>query len=178
MTHYQMMPRYRSRMAMRPIQRIKHVVDASATLTKNTQLNQQMIRAKDAPILANTTEVLTGSKVYGIYLKVEVASNEVATAGAIPNVYLMVGKNPANALTTPAANAVGSSDVKRMILHQEMIMIENSGKGGNARILFNGVVKIPRGASRFGPDDALHVSVFCPALDIALCIQCHYKEFR
>ncbi len=168
--------RFRS-MALRPIHRIKHVVDASATLASGTKLNQALIVAVDAPTLGNITQVETGAKVNGIYLKIEVASNETEVVGAIPNVYLMVFKNPGGNNTFPNANVVGTSDLKRYVIHQEMIMMENS-KGGNPRVLFNGVVVIPKGMRRFAPADELRAQVFSPQIDIAVCFQCHYKEFR
>ncbi len=167
----------RHRMALRPIQRIKHVVDSSATLTAAAQLNTVLVKASDTPVLANTTEVITGSKVYGIYLKYEVASNEAQDVGAIPNVYLAIFKNPGSNLSNPVPNAVGANDDKRYVIHQEMIMLDNK-LGGNPRILFNGVIKIPKGLSRFGPNDALTASILAPALNIASCLQCHFKEFR
>ncbi len=172
-----MMARYRS-MALRPIHRIKHVVDSSATLAKATVLPTSLITAVDAPVLANTNEVETGAKVNGIYLKVEVASNDPIDVGAIPNVYMAVVKSPGDNLATIDPTTVGSNDNKRFVIHQEMIMIENKGQGSNARVLFNGVIAIPKGYRRFGPNDRLYVNIRSNALDIALCFQCHYKEFR
>ncbi len=168
---------YRRTMALRPVHRIKHVVDSSATLAAGSQLNTTVLSSVDAPTLAGTAQVETGSKCYGLYIKVEVASNEVEDVGAIPNVYFGLFKSPGNAVTPPALNAVGASDDKRWMLHQEMIMIENS-KGGNPRVLFNGVVKIPKGMSRMAINDSLFLCILSPAIDIALCFQCHYKEFR
>ncbi len=161
---------------MRPVNRIKHVVDSSATVTAGTQLNSLLIDAVDDPVLANTAQVQTGSTVNGIYLRVEIASNET-DAGAIPNVYMTVGKNPGGNLTFPQGNAVGSNDNKRYIIHQEMIMMQNLA-GGNPRTLFNGVIVIPKGYRRFGPDDQLVVTLLSTAVNFALCFQCHYKEFR
>ncbi len=166
----------RSQVRLRPINRIKHVVDTSGTVTAGTQLNFALIRAKDAPVLANTSEVETGSIVNGIYLKVEVASNET-DAGAIPNVYLEVLKNPGDNITAPAPNAVGSNDNKRFVIHQEMIMMQNLA-GGNPRIIFNGVIAIPKGYRRFGPNDVLAIALISPAVNFAFCLQCHYKEFK
>ncbi len=164
-------------MALRPVNRIKHVVDSSATQGAATANNFFVVSAKDAPVIGGTSEVQTGAKVNGFYLKVEVASNETEDVGAIPNVYMIVFKNPGGNLTVPAANAVGANDNKRYVIHQEMIMIENS-KGGNPRTLFNGVIVIPKGYRRMGPNDTLSVHVLSPAIDIAVCYQAHYKEFR
>ncbi len=162
---------------MRPVQRIKHVVDFPATLAAATNLAIPVVAAKDAPVLANTTEVVTGSTVNGIYIRVEVASNETEDVGAIPQVYLMVSKNPGGNLTMPSPNVVGSNDNKRFVFHQEMMMIENS-KGGNPRTLFNGVVVIPKAYRRMGPNDEINVTIRSTALDIVVCLQAHYKEFR
>ncbi len=171
------MARFRRSMALRPIHRIKHVVDLSQATAAGAQFNTPLIDTVDAPVLASTNQVETGAKVNGIYLKVEVASNEAQDVGAIPNVYMNIMKNPGNNVTVPAANAVGASDNKRFVIHQEMLMIDNK-LGGNPRILFNGVIAIPRGYRRFGPDDALTLSILSPAINIVSCLQCHYKEFR
>lgn len=165
-------------MALRPVHRIKHVVDASATLAKNTSLATGLVDATDTPTLAATASVETGAKVNGVYLKVIVASNEAQVSGAVPNVYMTVFKNPGNNLTgLPLGNAVGVSDNKRWFIHQEMVMIDNK-VSGQPTVMFNGVIVIPKGMRRFGPDDRLAVAVFCPAINITFCIQAHYKEFR
>ncbi len=171
-----MMARFRSQ-SLRPIHRIKHVVDSSATLAAAASLNVFLVTTKDAPVLANTTEVETGAKVNGIYLKVEVASNEAQDVGAIPNVYMIITKNPGGNITIPTPNAVGADDNKRFVIHQEMLMIDNN-LGGNPRTLFNGVIMIPKGYRRFGPNDTLVATFQSPALDIVVCAQAHYKEFR
>ncbi len=164
-------------MALRPINRIKHVFDSSATLGKATQLNLNLAQATDTPTLANVVSIETGAKVNGIYLKVEVASNDPFDAGIIPNVYMIITKNPGGNITIPTPNAVGSNDNKRFVIHQEMIMLNNL-QGGNPRVLFNGVVAIPKGYRRFAPNDLLVISFLAPAIDIAVCLQAHYKEFR
>ncbi len=172
-----MMGRYNRGMALRPVNRIKHVVDSSATLAAAATGTVVLIKSVDDPSLATTNECETGSKVNGIYLRVEVASNETEDVGAIPNVYMSITKNPAAAITPPAPNNVGANSLKKYVIHQEMVMIENS-KGGNSKTLFNGVIKIPRGYIRNGPLDQLILNVLSPAIDIVFCIQCHYKEFR
>ncbi len=173
------MARYRSRgMALRPIVRIKHVVDNSATLAANVTLPITVVSATDTPVLGNAVGVETGSKVNGIYIRVEAASNEAIDLGAIPNFYMIVAKNPGGNVTIPPPNQVGVNDNKRFVIHQEMTMIENKGQGSNARTIFNGVVVIPKGMRRFGPNDILSVFLLCPALNTAVCLQAHYKEFR
>ncbi len=172
------MARYRNRgMALRPVHRIKHVVDTSATVAAGVALTTDVIKSVDAPVIANTNEVETGSKVNGIYLKVIAASNEATVAGAIPNVYLAIRKNPSHALPADAINNIGDSDQKKYVIHQEMVMIQNV-ISSNPTTVFNGVVVIPKGYVRNGPNDRLEVTILCPQIDISFCLQCHYKEFR
>ncbi len=172
------MARYRSRMALRPVNRIKHVVDNSATIGAGAAGAFTLALATDTPTLANTAGVETGSKINGFYIRFEVASNEAIDLGAIPNFYFMVWKNVGGNLTTPVPNAVGGNDNKRFVIHQEMTMIENKGQGSNARTVFNGVVVVPKGMRRMAPNDQWLVQTICPALDTAQCVQSHYKEFR
>ncbi len=170
------MARYRN-MALRPINRIKHVVDSSGTVTAAAQVNFKIAEAKDAPVIGNTHEVETGSKINGFYLRFEVASNQVTEAGAIPNFYFFVWKDPGGNLTAPVPNAVGSNDNKRFVIHQEMTMLQNQ-VSSNPRTVFNGVIVIPKGMRRMGPNDVWKVETLCPAIDTAQCVQIHYKEFR
>ncbi len=153
------------------------MVDFNATLAKNTLLISDLIRTVDAPVITTEQHVVTGSKVNGIYLKVVVASNEATVAGAIPNVYMSIQKNPGSALTNLDPRTIGDEDLKKYVIHQEMSMIENR-ISGIPTVLFNGVVKIPKGYIRNGPDDALKIIIVCSAIDMTVCYQCHYKEFR
>ncbi len=163
-------------MAVRPVQRIKHVVDSNGLLTAGSNLEIALVEQDETPTLADTNAVITGAKVNGIYLKVEVVSNET-DAGAIPNAYLAVYKNTTGLASTIGPNAVGSNANKKLVIHQEMVMLNNV-QGGNPRILFNGVIVIPKGMRRFGPSDELICVIRSNALNIAYCLQCHYKEFR
>ncbi len=154
------------------------MVDSSATQPGGSQGLFIIATATDTPTLAVSTSVETGSKINGFYLRYEVASNEAIDLGAIPNVYMYLWKNPGGNLSAPAANNVGTNDNKRFIIHQEMTMIENKGQGSNARTVFNGVIVVPKGQRRMGPNDQWQLQVLAPALNTVMCIQCHYKEFR
>ncbi len=172
------MARYRTGMALRPINRIKHVFDSSGTFAAAGLGSFPIALATDTPTLAATNSVETGAKINGFYIRLEVASNEAIDLGAIPNVYMMLAKNVGGNLTLPEPNVVGGSDNKRFVIHQEMTMIENKGQGSNSRTLFNGVIVIPKGMRRMGPADLWSLNILSPALNIAACIQVHYKEFR
>ncbi len=158
---------------MRPIQRIKHVIDKQDATTALVQYTLNLVTASDTPDLASTSEVQTGSTVNGIFLSVQV--NYESGAG-LPNIYMLVGKNPGGNITLPNANVVGADDNKRFIIHQEMLMLTNGDDQG--RTLFHGVIALPKGYRRFGPNDLLTLQIFTPGIAANVCIQCHYKEFR
>ncbi len=168
--------RRRMSMALRPINRIKHVVDAEGTVT-TTQSVVDLIKATDTPTLAQTQVVETGSKVNGFYLHVEVLHS---SGTGRPNIYMAIFKNPGGNLTAPQADAVGGSDNKRYVIHQEMILMSGDAGNGLPRPLFNGVLGIPKGMRRFGPDDSLQLLLKSKNTGIQadFCMQTHYKEFR
>jgi len=159
---------------LRPVNRIKHVIDNQQGIGLGTQPTVNLIEANDNPVITNNAEVQTGSTVNGIYLNIEAYAT---TAGALANIYIIIMKNPGGNLTIPFANLVGSSDNKKYVIHQEMKMMEQS-VNGNPRTIFNGVVVIPRGYRRFGPNDLLTVAYHAPGVNANVCTQCHYKEFR
>ncbi len=166
--------RRRSNLSIRPVHRIKHVIDLQSGLIANTLEATDLALTKDAPVLANTAEVEVGSKINGIYLNVEAYAT---TSGALANVYLAVVKNPGGNLTFPNPNVMGSDDNKKYSIHQEMKMLEQS-VNGNPRTIFNGVIVIPRGYRRNAPNDRLWLLMYAPGVNISYCMQCHYKEFR
>ncbi len=161
-------------MSLRPVHRIKHVIDVQGGLVAGTQVRNTIIETVDAPTLTNTNEVETGSKVNGIYLHVEAyAIGDLA----LSNVYMGVFKNPADQLSPPSVNQVGKSPLKKYFVHQSMVIVQEL-TAGNPRVLFDGVIKFPKGYIRNGPADKWEVILLAPGVNMSFCFQCHYKEFR
>ncbi len=164
---------------LRPVHRIKHVVDAEGTVDDTPNVGVDLINSVDAPVLGSTNQVMVGSKVSGIYLHLECI--HISGVGR-PNFYMIVRKNPGNifAIGTQDPKLIGLSDEKRYVLHQEMVMGSGDAGNGLPRVVFNGVIRIPRGFSRFGPNDRLQLIMRAgnagPNFD--WCMQCHFKEFR
>ncbi len=151
-------------------------MDLQLAVAAGATVGHILIKAVDAPVLANTTEVETGSKVNGIYLHVEI--NRTGTsAGTLANFYIAIMKNPGFNIADVSPNTVGSDDNKRFVIHQEMVMTSGQDNS-NPRTVFNGVVVIPRGYRRFGPNDQLRLILESPGVNMNVCFQCHYKEFR
>ncbi len=133
-----------------------------------------LVIADDNPDNANVSEVVTGSTVNSIYLKVEVYATNTA---ALANAYMYVIKNPGDNLTLVNGNVVGASDIKKFVIHQEMVMMEKNTTG-NPRTLFVGVIKLPRGYRRMGTDDKLQLVLFTGGTTADFCFQCIFKEYR
>ncbi len=174
-----MVARFRS--SLRPINRIKHVIDQQISVPINVNLLNVIVNTVDAPTLGTAIEVQTGSTVNNIFCTIEAVATESNT-GKTPNFYIYFYKNPgSNIATFPNANAVGVSDNKRFIFHQEMVMVQGSaGDDGVPRNVFKGVIKIPKIYRRMAPGDQIGIAYFVPSTGIALtvCLQAHYKEFR
>ncbi len=167
------MPRFRS--ALRPIHRIKHVIDSQFATALGVVENTTLAISVDAPTLAGVAQVETGSTINGIFLSIEVVNTGVT--GVLANCYMMIFKNPGGNLTFPNPNVVGADDNKKYVFHQEMIMLQMQDNS-NPRTLFKGVIAIPKHYRRMAINDTIVVSVFSPGIEITGCIQCHYKEFR
>ncbi len=161
-------------LSLRPVHRIKHMVENQQALAIDTQTSVDIIKAVDAPIIANRPEVETASTVHGIFLNVQVAATSTAS---IANVYMAVVKNPGGNLAFSKINVLGSDDNKKYVIHQEMIMTEKNTTA-IPRTLFKGVIAIPRGYKRFGINDTLQLLMFSPGVTYEVCFEAIYKEFR
>lgn len=163
-----------SNQSLRPINRIKHVIDSQFATAVATQANLDIASTTDTPTLGVANSVETGSKINGIYLKVEISPTSEA---ALANAYMFLYKNVGGNTTAPQANVVGTSDNKRFVFHQEMVMNGDS-VNKNPRTVFNGVIAIPKGYRANRPNDLLQLYFLTPGITANWCVQCHYKEFR
>ncbi len=161
--------------AIRPVNRIKHVVDLQFAVALGVNEDLVFIKTVDTPTLAGTKQVETGSKCNGCFISCEVTNT--GTTGVLSNAYFMIFKNPGANLTFPNPNVVGADDNKKYVVHQEMVMLQPQDNS-NPRTLFKGVIKFPRQYQRNGPNDTWTIRVFSPGIELSGCIQVHYKEFR
>ncbi len=167
------MARFRSRLS--PVNSQKHIIDKQGALGVDTQVLETLIVATDTPALADVDGVEVGSHVYGLFLNVQVAATSTA---ALANVYMYLFKNPGNNIgTIPKANLLGTSDFKRQVFHEEMIMTEKNTTA-IPRTLFKGVIKIPKTFHTMRRADQVSIALYSPGVTFEYCIQCIYKEFR
>jgi len=174
------MPRSRS-MSLRPVNSKKHIVDVASSTILAVLTAIPVIEANDAPTLGSVTQVLSGSTVNAIFLRVEVmATNQWS---GVSRIYMSVYKDPGGNAGNPNPNGSGSDDKKRFILHQEMTMLAGtlSATPNFPRTMFQGVVRIPPRLRRMGYGDRVRVLLQNGAGETTgianVCIQCIYKEF-
>ncbi len=162
------------RSSIRPVNSRKNVRDQQGGLAIGVQTIVALADAVDAPTLAAPASVQTGCVINGFFLNVQVRAT---TEAALPNAYMAIAKNVGNNLTFPDANAVGVNDNKRFVIHQEMAMLSGSTEPSIPITLFKGVIRIPKGMRRMGPDDQWQCLLFSPGVTTDFCVQCIYKWF-
>ncbi len=160
---------------LRPVNSIKHIFDKQGALVVDTKVAEDLVLADDTPTSGAPVKVLTGSTVGSIFLNVQVAPTSEAS---IANIYMYILKNPGGNLTSVDGNKVGTSDIKKFVLHQEMIMCQQEATSSIPRTLFKGVIKIPIRMKRMGTNDKLQLILYAPGVTVNYCVQCIYKEFR
>ncbi len=164
-------------MVLANIQRIKHIVEAEGNVDDSPVSTVDLINTVDSPAFTNAVNCETGSRVHGIYLHLEVSH----TSGTgRPNIYFIIFKNPGANLTAPDPKAVGITDERKYVIHQGMVMMSGDAANGLPRVMFDGVIRIPKLYQRNGIKDKLQLVIRTGTTDLAadFCLQCIYKEFR
>ena len=172
------MPRGMSR-ALHPVNSIKHVIDTPTSTVLAVTSQVPIVVAVDSPVLASAEQVKAGSVINSIYFRMEVIATTAYSQ--VPRVYFAVQKNPGGNLSFVQPNAVGVSDNKKFIIHQEMVMVDGMPDVSDfPRTMFQGVIKIPSRYRRFGVRDELIVTFqngVGETTGIAnVCVQAIYKE--
>ncbi len=172
---------FRQRNRLRPINSIKHVLDLQSTVASGTADLINLVSPVDNPDTTTFTQVAIGSQVSSIFLNVQIV-NETDATGLINNAYMFVFGNPGGnvqASAIPDVNAVGISDMRKQVIHQEMAMLSDANDSIPIT-LFKGVIRIPRKMRRMGINDLITLKIGTPTGGAAInvCVQCIYKEYR
>ncbi len=163
---------------MRPVKSLKHVIDVQGGTVADTKNNIDLVQGVADLTVQGTTQVSSGSKVFGLFLNIQAY---VVSGAALNNMYFIIYKNPGanvSAADIPKANVVGASDFRRQVFHQEMLML---GDIDNIIpvTLFKGVIKVPRTFQTIRENDKITIQLFTPAgITTFFCIQCIYKSFE
>lgn len=167
---------------LHPVKSIKHVVDTNGAVFGAAASVNDIAIANDNPAYnTSPNQVNTGAQIFAFFLNVQVI--QAVAAGGVDNIYMIIYKNNGNNLVNPPVDNVGASDLRRFVIHQEMVMTGTPSTVASAipKTLFKGVIKIPKSLRRFGVQDRLQVVIGHRTGEVtqqtSFCLQCIYKEF-
>jgi len=172
-------------LALRPVKSVKHIVDSNGVIIAAANSTIDIIQAEDNPdYIVSTNRIQTGAVMKWVFLNVQVI--QAVTGGGVDNVYLAVYKNVGNNTALLGnLDSVGTSDRRRFVIHQEMVMTGNTPSNGLSvvpKTLFKGVIMIPKSQQRFGLEDRLQVIIGHRTGEATQrtdwCLQCIYKEIN
>ncbi len=174
------------RNSLRPINSVKHIVEASGILTAGTNIVPfSLIDGVDLYSLGVTNGVPTGAKVNGFYYSCFYYTEGGEIASEVPLVDWYIIHNPGNAWATtfdannlPTPGSTGNHKNKRHIIHTE----KGLAGGGDAALngvpmVFKGVIKVPNKMRRIGEDDRFTIA-HRANFNTKFCIQVIYKHFK
>ncbi len=142
--------RQKRALSLRPVSSLKHVIDTSGVVVAGAVAITELAIQTDSPSTASSNQVHIGSHVKSIYISVQIVG-AVAYTG-VPRVYFVIFKNPGNQLSNPVLDNIGTSTIRKYVIHQEMSMVAETTADGTAfpRTMFKGVVRLPPRYQRFG----------------------------
>ncbi len=161
---------------MRPVQRIKHVVDAqgSVTATPGNVPILKVVDARSTPF--DPTEVLVGETVNAIFMSVFMIGSTGAPVSGPAEWYFAKSRSSQDIVVDfPNPGATGASDLRNQIFHEEKGL---PGSGDGTPMVFKGVIAIPRGTRRMRSGDQLFFKVIANGSDVNnFCIKAIYNSF-
>ncbi len=171
---------------LRPIDSVKHIVEASGIVAATTDtVFLNIVDGVDTYSLADSDGVPTGSKVFSFYLSVFIIAEGGEVANEVPLADWYIIKNNANVFSTafgatsnPTPGATGVHKNKKYIIHTE----KGLTGGGNISLagvpmIFKGVIRIPKGMQRIGEDDRFTLNIRTNFAS-KVCAQAIYKHYK
>lgn len=160
--------------------KVKHIVDSSTLAAGGSVANNSIIlvNSVDNPVIANSNQIATGSKVFAIYI--ELHASEIAAQANVQvfDWYLIYDPNGAfnSAGSYPDPRNAGVNPAKQYIFKQGMEMV--GGQNVSKRF---GLIKIPKKYTRFNNQDLITLvwrtrSAFAGADNF--CLKAIYKEVK
>ncbi len=152
------------------------------------QLLKSIVIGSDNPtVAANAEQVVAGSTVSSLYLSLFFATKGNASA-TLPEVvdwyviYDVAGRMAASgnfgdgADVLPIPSGAGTSVNKNQILHMEKGLVGDAADG--SKMVFQGVIRIPKGKQRIGIGTAIHIVAQKQETDKFFCLKSIYKYYQ
>ncbi len=170
------MPRFRRMAAIRPVNRIKHVVDTEGGLTNTAAIIPLATAVVVRSAVFNPAEVVIGETVNGIFITFFIIGSTGAPVNGSQSWYIAKSRSGQSSSTDfPNPHLVGQSDVRNQVFHQEKGLV---GSGDGTAMAFKGVIAIPKGMRRMREGDEIFLKAINNGTDSAeFCVQAHYNSY-
>ncbi len=155
------------------INSVKNVIDNQGNIVATTNTEQRVLTGVDNYTAADVLEVQTGAKIFGVFITIYLYNNADQVAGSL-DWYYGVRRGATSFADMPPANAVGLSNLRNQILHQEKGL---SGGPNGPPMVFKGVIRIPRQYQRIREGD-IHFISFRSSQAGKFCIKAIYKWYK
>ncbi len=163
-----------ARRGIRPlVNSYKNVVDTSGALGAASVSTTTLAAAVEMG--ANAQEgasVPIGAKISAVFYSLYVFTDAIESTSPLVDVYW--AKWPSSAVTEPVPGAVGASDVKRFVFHEEKGLAGNRTSG--TPMVIKGVLKVPKPYARFGRGEQFEMRIRSAVAGF-FCAKHIYKVF-
>ncbi len=168
--------RRRSRLGTQ-VHSTKHVIDSDGTLLATGVQSAVPIGATVVQRSGtfNPGEIELGHTVNGMFVSVFVIGATGAPIGASVNWYII--KTRSGQVTLPQPDAVGTSEIRSQVFHQEKGL---AGSGDGTAMAFKGVIVIPKAMRRAREGDQFFIVLSlndAATGDANFCVRVIYKSF-
>ncbi len=172
------MPFHRRMSAIRPVNRIKHVIDVEGALTGGTPSFTPIGVSVEVPTTPfKPGDMMFGSSVNGIFLSIFMIGASGAGQTGSLNWYIAKIRQGQTIGSLPAPGATGVNGIRNQIFHEEKGL---AGSADGTPMAFKGVVAIPKGMRRMRQGDEFIVALQSTDTmnDVNFCIKAIYQSYQ
>ncbi len=167
---------FRSRLGTQ-IHSVKHVVDSNGALTGTIQSfsvvgNAVVVRNA----VFNPTEIVVGETINAFFIELFILGATGSTPTQPQEWYIAKIRGGQTTADLPAANEVGTSELRNQIFHMEKGL---TASGDGTPMVFKGVIVVPRSMRRTREGDQFVIGIrnLDATVDSNFCILTIYKSF-
>ncbi len=162
---------------IRPVNRIKHVVDSEGVLTGAASSTTDIANAVvTRNAVFNPVEVEVGEQINGVFVSIfNIGASGVGANGSI-NWYVGKRRGGQSLSDFPAAGQTGVSNVRNQIFHEEKGL---AGSQDGTPMAFKGVIVIPKGMRRMREGDVIFFRFRSTDAtnDVNFCLKSIYNSY-
>ncbi len=141
------------------INSFKNVIDTSGSLTgASVSVTILAVAVQPGNLDTLSNQVPIGGKISAIYYSLYIFSDATEVQNSLVDIYWW--KRQEGSLSIPIPGAVGISQSKRWVFHEEKGLSGNRTTG--TPMVIKGVLKIPKPYQRFGNGDELQMRILAP----------------